>query len=56
MGPLEYQGSTVTDLLPKANVLAKYFSSVYTNEVTANVLVLEGDLLPKISPIHVNPC
>ena len=28
IGPLEYQGSTVTNSLSKANVLAKYFSSV----------------------------
>ena len=54
IGPLEYQGSTVTDSLSKANVLAKYFSSVFTNEDTTNVPVLEGDPLPEISPIHIH--
>ena len=53
IGPLEYQDTTVTDSLSKANVLTKYFSSVFTNEDTANVPVLEGDPLPEISPIHM---
>ena len=42
-----------TDSLSKANVLAKYFSSVFTNEDTVNVPVLEGDLLPEIPPIRI---
>lgn len=51
IGPLECQGSTVTDSLPsKANVLADYFSSVFTSEDTASVPVLEGDPLPEIPP------
>ena len=54
IGPLEYQGSAVTDSLSKANVLAKYFSSAFTNEDTANVPVLEGDPLPEISLIHIH--
>ena len=54
IGPLEYQGSAVTDSLSKANVLAKYFSLAFTNEDTANVPVLEGDPLPKISLIHIH--
>ena len=40
--------------MSKANILAKYFSSVFTNEDTANVPVLEGDPLPEISPIHIH--
>ena len=54
IGPLEYKGSTVNDSLSKANVLAKYFSSVFTNEDTAIVPVLEGDPLPEISHIHIH--
>ena len=54
IGPLEYRGSTFTDSLFKANVLAKYFSSVFTNEDAANVPVIEGDPLPEISPIHIH--
>lgn len=40
--------------MSKANVLAKYFSSVFTNQDTANVLVLEVDPLSEISPIHIH--
>ena len=40
--------------MSKANVLAKYFSLVFTNEDTTNVPVLEGDPLPEISPIHIH--
>ena len=40
--------------MSKANVLAKYFSSVFTNEDTANVPDLEGDLLPEISQIYIH--
>ena len=54
IGPLQYQGSTVTDSMSKANVLAKYFCSVFTNEDTANVPVLESDPLPETSLIHID--
>ena len=54
IGHLEYQGLTVTDALSKANVLAKYFSSVFINEDTANVPDLESDPLPEISKIHIH--
>ena len=54
IGPLEYQGSTITDSLSKANALANYFSSVYTSEDTTNVPVLEGNPLPNIPPIHIH--
>ena len=51
---LEHQGTTYTDSLSKANVLAEYFSSVFTQEDTTNVPVLEGNPLPEISPIHIH--
>ena len=54
IGLLEYQGSTVTDPLSKANALADYFSSVFTTKDTACVLDLEGDPLPEIPPIHIH--
>ena len=54
IGPLEYQSSTVTDSLSKANALVDYFSSVFTTENTACVPVLEGDPLPEIPPMHIH--
>ena len=54
IGPLKYQGSTVTDPLSKANALADYFTSVFTTEDTACVPVLEGDPLSGIPPIHIH--
>ncbi|XP_065901865.1 uncharacterized protein [Dysidea avara] len=51
---LEHQGTTYTDSLSKANVLAEYFSSVFTQEDTTNVPVLEGNPLPEIPPIHIH--
>ena len=35
-------------------VLAEYFSSVFTQEDTTNVPVLEGNPLPEIPPIHIH--
>jgi len=52
---LEHQGTTYTDSMSKANVLAEYFSSVFTQEDTTTVPVLEGDPLPEIPPIHIHP-
>ena len=40
--------------MSKANALADYFSSVFTTEDTACVLVLESDPLPEIPPIHIH--
>ncbi len=54
IGPFEYQGSTITDSLSKANALTNYFSSIYTSEDATNVPVLEGNPLPDIPPIHIH--
>ena len=35
-------------------VLAEYFSSVFIQEDTTNVPVLEGNPLPEIPPIHIH--
>ena len=51
---LEHQGTTYTDSLSKAHVLAEYFSSVFTQEDATNVPVLEGNPLPEIPPIHIH--
>ena len=47
IGPIEYQNAKYTDPLSKANVLAEYFSSVFTSENTSNIPFLEGDPFPK---------
>ena len=54
IGPLEHHGVIHTDSLSKANVLAEYFSSVFTCEDTTNVPVLEGDPLPDIQSVHIH--
>ena len=50
---LDHQGVTYTDPLSKANVLAEYFSSVFTQEDTGNIPDLEGNPLPEIPPIQI---
>ena len=50
---LDHQGVTYTDPLSKANVLAKYFSSVFTKEDTSNLPDLEGNPRPEIPPIQI---
>jgi len=40
--------------LSKVNVLAEYFSSVFTNEDVSNIPILEGDPLPEIPTIHIS--
>jgi len=51
---LEHQGATYAESLSKANVLAEYFSSVFTEEDTTNVPVLDGNPLPEIPPIYIH--
>jgi len=53
VGPLSFQGETFTDPLAKANIFANYFSSVFTNEDTSCIPVMDGDPLPCVDPIHV---
>jgi len=40
--------------LSKANALAEYFSSVFTDEDVSNIPTLEGDPLPEIPTIHIS--
>lgn len=54
VGPLDFQGESHTDPLIKANILADYFSSVFTTEDTSNVPSMEGDPLPCIDAIQVH--
>ena len=42
VGPLNYQGITLTDAAAKANVLADYFSSVFTCEDTSYTPQMNG--------------
>jgi len=43
-----------TDPISKANVLAEYFSSVFTQEDTNNLPILEGNPLPEIPLIQIH--
>ena len=54
MGPLNFQGETHIDPVSKANVLANYFSSVFTNENISHIPCMEGDPLPSIDTIQVH--
>ena len=54
IGPLTYQGSTYTDSKDKANVLADYFSSVFTPNNTSILPDVNDSPLPSISPISVH--
>ena len=54
VGPLDVQGESHTDPLIKANILADYFSSVFTIEDTSNVPSMEGHPLPCIDAIQVH--
>ena len=40
--------------MSKANILAEYFSSVFTQEDTSTIPELEGNPFPEISPIQVH--
>lgn len=51
---LDHQGVTYTDPASKANVLGEYFSSVFTQEDTTDIPVLEGNPLPDIPPIEIH--
>ena len=54
-GPLVHDGATYTDPQDKADLMAKYFSSVFTIENTANIPTLNKDPLPDMPPIQVYP-
>ena len=54
VGPLSFQGETFTDPLTKANIFANYFSSVFRNQDTSFIPVMEGDPLPCVDPIQIH--
>ena len=54
VGPLNYQRTTITDPITKANVLADYFSSVFTREDTSSSPNINTDPLPSIPPIQIH--
>ena len=54
IGPLNYQGSTFTDPVAKADILADYFSSVFVQEDESYLPSMNGDPFPSISPIQIH--
>ena len=54
IGPLTYQGSTYTDSKDKANVLADYFSSVFTPNNTSILPDVNDSPLPSTVQISYN--
>ena len=53
IGPLIHQGTTFTDSKDKDNVLADYFSSVFTCNNTSFLPEVNDIPLPSISTVHV---
>ena len=51
---LKHQGSTYSNSQEKANLLAGYFSSVFTNEDVSHIPDLSGETLPSIPQIVVH--
>ena len=54
VGTLKHQGSTYTDSQEKADLLADYFSSVFTHEDTSHIPDLSGETLSSIPQIVVH--
>ena len=54
IGPLTFQGTTYTDSKDKANVMADYFSSVFTSDDTTLLPEVNDTPLPGILPITVH--
>ena len=54
MGTLKHQGETFVDATDKANLLADYFSSVFTNEDVTHLPTLSTDPTPSIPPIQIH--
>ena len=50
---LKHEGRTYVDATEKANLLADYFSSVFTNEDVSNIPTLSTSPIPSISSIRV---
>ena len=55
VGPLVHNGTMYTDPQDKADLMAKYFPSVFTTENTDNIPTLSNDPLPDMPPIQVYP-
>ena len=55
VGPLVHNGTMYTDPHDKANLMAKYFSSVFTTENTNNISTLSNDSFPDMPPIQIYP-
>ena len=53
MGTLKHQGETFVDATDKANLLADYFSSVFTSEDVTHLPTLSTDPTPSIPPIQI---
>ena len=51
---LKHEGRTYVDATEKANLLADYFSSVFTNEDVSNIPTLSTNPIPSISSIRVH--
>ena len=54
VGTLKHQGETFVDVTDKANLLADYFSSVFTNEDVTHLPTLCTDPTPSIPPIQIH--
>ena len=54
VGTLKHQGETFVDATDKANLLADYFSSVFTNEDVTHFPTLSTDPTPSIPPIQIH--
>jgi len=54
IGSLIYQDTTITDPVGKANVLAEFFSSVFTCDNSSSPPRMSGSPLPDVSPITIH--
>ena len=54
VGTLKHQGSTYTDSQEKVDLLANYFSSVFTQENMTHIPDLSDDTFPSIPQIEVH--
>ena len=54
VGTLKHQGETFVDATDKANLLADYFPSVFTNEDVTHFPTLSTDSTPSIPPIQIH--
>ena len=55
VGPLVHDGTMYTDPQDKADLMAKYFSSVFTTENTDNIPTLSNGPFPDMPPIQIYP-